>query len=86
MKIISSKMMISGRPGARNLRAETELRASSATAIYSPWKARAIDQYPSEADELKHLHPSDLQVSRLLIYQSPACSTDLLTIFHCCAV
>ena len=47
----------------RELRAEIEMLATSATAIYSPWKARAIGKYPSDADERQRLrlHPSDLQ-------------------------
>ena len=46
----------------RELRAQAQLAADTATQIYSPWKARAIESHPPE--DSGTIHKSDLQFSK----------------------
>ena len=46
----------------RELRAQAQLAADTATQIYSPWKARAIESHPPE--DSATIHKSDLQFSK----------------------
>ena len=60
----------------RREREQEALRASSATQIYSPWKARAIGRYPQD-DNAATLHSSDLQfdVGDIVSVTSKHCET-----------